>query len=50
MENKRLMKRRGGSKRGLEGGWMVREEGEVGQRERQVLSGERREKARMNDI
>ena len=27
MENKRLMKRRGGSKRGLEGGWMVREKG-----------------------
>ena len=46
------MKRRGGSKRGLEGGWMEREEGGVGREEggsgregeaRRVLSGEERE-------
>lgn len=43
MENKILMKRRGGSKRGLEGGWMVREEGGWGGTERRVLSGEERE-------
>lgn len=44
MENKRLMKKRGGSKRGLEGGWMVREEGGWGgEGERPVLSGEERE-------
>lgn len=44
---KRLMKRRGGSRRGLEGGWMVREEGgwggRGGGRERRALSGEERE-------
>lgn len=45
------MKRRGGSKRGLEGGWIVREgggwggEGGRGQR-----GAGRREKAGMNDI
>lgn len=38
MENKRVMKRRGGSRRGLEGGWMVREEGAAS-----VERGERRE-------
>lgn len=39
MENKRLMKKRGGSKRGLEGGWMVREEGGWGGGEASVERG-----------
>lgn len=49
VENKILMKRRGGSKRGLEGEWMVGG-GEGGEKGRVQCGAERREKAGMKDI